>query len=890
MGAELRVSMLLQANAAQAKAEIGAMRAEVKSLADVATSTGRAVNGAGADMAAIGPAATSAASGLSDLVAGEAEWGSLVQMTRAAIQPMVGEYYALGAAVQQVAAYEEMGALSASEAAQAHDLLARQTIALMDRMQAAGVTLDGTTAAIGRQETMVQQLIAQTTGLNAVSDGTIADTLRHGQALDSLRAKYNPLFAASRQYEQDLRDIAEAERLGAISAMEASAARDRAAAAMAPATGQMRGFSGATQQTGFYVTQLGYQLNDISMMIAAGQNPFVLMMQQGSQVTQVFQMMRAQGVGLGAALRGTFTAFLSPMSLATMAVIGFGAAAVQWLMSSSEEALTFEEAMNRASEAVGRMQQNSASLSANGLESLRAKYGEVTREIRHMIEAQDRADERAARRALTQASSEFTALAESSYIGSFFVGQNEATAVANLRNELGATLSEAIALNAALEALKNAGSPAEQANAYAMVAAALESIALRSGDASGEVGALADKALEAEANARQLDAQINGVGQTAAEAAQQAERIKTAIDSITSRSITIAVNLVGRASGIPAALSGWAGTTLGTMEAIASGGEPIFVSPRPREAPTNIDFGVETSAGGGGGGASKEANAVASLIKQQERELELLRETDPVKKEMIRYREQMVTATDAEKAKVEELISARLAEQAAMNSLRSVSQMTGDALIDALMGGKDAAEQLIEALLRAGLQAALLGTGPLAGMFGSSESGGLLGMVFAPLMKAEGGYISGPGTSTSDSIPAWLSDGEYVINAAATAANLPLLEMINNGGDISDLFQVVTGQKLHAYASGGSVGTGSSMPAWGRTFGVSAGSAAASAGRQAPIVQIRNYSPEPIRETSGDGMDADGAVTLIVGRATARGKFDRQNSSRYGIGTKVTKR
>jgi hypothetical protein len=35
------------------------------------------------------------------------------------------------------------------------------------------------------------------------------------------------------------------------------------------------------------------------------------------------------------------------------------------------------------------------------------------------------------------------------------------------------------------------------------------------------------------------------------------------------------------------------------------------------------------------------------------------------------------------------------------------------------------------------------------------------------LMQADGGYISGPGTSRSDSIPAMLSNGEYVIQAAA---------------------------------------------------------------------------------------------------------------------------
>jgi TP901 family phage tail tape measure protein len=44
---------------------------------------------------------------------------------------------------------------------------------------------------------------------------------------------------------------------------------------------------------------------------------------------------------------------------------------------------------------------------------------------------------------------------------------------------------------------------------------------------------------------------------------------------------------------------------------------------------------------------------------------------------------------------------------------------------------------------------------------------------------ATGGYVSGPGTGKSDSIPAMLSNGEFVINAAATAAHLPLLHALN---------------------------------------------------------------------------------------------------------------
>jgi hypothetical protein len=48
--------------------------------------------------------------------------------------------------------------------------------------------------------------------------------------------------------------------------------------------------------------------------------------------------------------------------------------------------------------------------------------------------------------------------------------------------------------------------------------------------------------------------------------------------------------------------------------------------------------------------------------------------------------------------------------------------------------------------------------------------------------RASGGIISGPGTSTSDSINARLSNGEYVVNARSTKAFLPLLNSINDAG------------------------------------------------------------------------------------------------------------
>lgn len=51
-----------------------------------------------------------------------------------------------------------------------------------------------------------------------------------------------------------------------------------------------------------------------------------------------------------------------------------------------------------------------------------------------------------------------------------------------------------------------------------------------------------------------------------------------------------------------------------------------------------------------------------------------------------------------------------------------------------------------------------------------------------PLRRARGGLVTGPGTSTSDSIDAKLSNGEFVVNAASTKSFLPILNAINESG------------------------------------------------------------------------------------------------------------
>lgn len=79
----------------------------------------------------------------------------------------------------------------------------------------------------------------------------------------------------------------------------------------------------------------------------------------------------------------------------------------------------------------------------------------------------------------------------------------------------------------------------------------------------------------------------------------------------------------------------------------------------------------------------------------------------------------------------------------------------------------------------------LLSKLPFIGRF--LDQGGM-GNNIVPFQRSEpvpgfstGGWINGAGSGTSDSIPAFLSNGEFVVNAKAAADNGPLLEKINDG-------------------------------------------------------------------------------------------------------------
>lgn len=112
-----------------------------------------------------------------------------------------------------------------------------------------------------------------------------------------------------------------------------------------------KGASDAMKGVGTQTANVAAQFQDISVMLASGQNPLILALQQGTQLSTALGM---AGGGVGGAVKtlgAGIMSLLSPLSLLTIGTIAVGAAAIQWLMgvnSGSKDAETALEDQEKA--------------------------------------------------------------------------------------------------------------------------------------------------------------------------------------------------------------------------------------------------------------------------------------------------------------------------------------------------------------------------------------------------------------------------------------------------------------------------------------------------------------------------------------------------------------
>nr|WP_319527803.1 phage tail length tape measure family protein [Pseudomonas laurentiana] len=174
------------------------------------------------------------------------------------------------------------------------------------------------------------------------------------------------------------------------------------------------------------------------------------------------------------------------------------------------------------------------------------------------------------------------------------------------------------------------------------------------------------------------------------------------------------------------------------------------------------------------------------------------------------------TLGDIGKAVLQQIVAGfiKMGVQMAMNAALSATIGASTATANIALAGTTASAWAPAAAM---VSLATLGTNAApANAALISTTGVASGLAVVPGF-ATGGYISGPGSGTSDSIPARLSNGEFVVNAQATKRNRSLLEAINSNervsvrGDGGSLTVQSGGTSDSSRQSGGS-GGGLSIP------------------------------------------------------------------------------
>ena len=177
-----------------------------------------------------------AKAGMAEVVTGQRNVATEASKTGAALAKEAAELNQLAAATAKAAlAQDELAAAEKrAQTTRAQTLIAPLANPAAQIAPAAAIWRSSETAA--------DSLRVAVAGLNITTGEQAREFVAARQEaalyqsmLDDVRASFNPLFAASRQYEQQLERIAEAERIGGITAREAAAARLAAANAISPA-------------------------------------------------------------------------------------------------------------------------------------------------------------------------------------------------------------------------------------------------------------------------------------------------------------------------------------------------------------------------------------------------------------------------------------------------------------------------------------------------------------------------------------------------------------------------------------------------------------------------------------------------------------------------------
>lgn len=519
---------------------------------------------------------------------------------------------------------------------------------------------------------------------------------------------------------------------------------------------QMHAMKSASSVAGHSVGNLTAQLFDIGVMMQQGQNPFVLMVQQGSQIAQVMGPMGAGGAM--AALKASIVQLINPMNLAIFAVVGITAAVVPMIASfltGGEEAKTLGDNMEDLAKrvdayvsAVDKVQMSSSKM----IET----YGKESESIRELLLDMAKLEERK-----TLAAQRAAADSVKSEAGIY---DNINSAVGSQKNladmfDLSIWSSEARShindVIAAFDELNNAGTLGEQLAAAEQLRAKFEELAMSSGDVSDAEAAILEplgqiileltKAVDAQddlsISAEETERRAELVRAKAAEINNTiASADGSALQQAFASAFPAASQLLGMAQDIISTLN--RGSALaaqmqfdkGNKQYGGRGGDPrqfMGTGPQPFKynegiedfggsAPPGrpMDLGVPKSSGGGSGGgggggrsdAAKEAEKQAEAIKKVndslQSEIELVGASDEARRLHQELQKAGVTIYSEEGQKIAELVN-KLTEleqkqKLVAETMKGIENAAQGFFVGVLSGAKDLGSAIADLLRQLG--------------------------------------------------------------------------------------------------------------------------------------------------------------------------------------------
>lgn len=548
-------------------------------------------------------------------------------------------------------------------------------------------------AALDRINTSVNKVDVSLRGANGQFIKVADNFNKNADAIHKLRMRYDEVYASQVRYAKELNDLNAALSQGAITPavygqnlLKLDQAFNRVGSGSATAGVNAEKFGKQMHGAGMHSANVFAQLNDIGVMLAAGQNPIQLALQQGTQLNQVWGQMGGNVKMVGKTIASAFMSMLSPINLVTIGVIAGAGALTQWALSGRET----KSRADQVKDSLDKLRTSYSTLadmqdrSRMGIREQINLYGQYWLSVRRVTDALVANAAEEARQAADASLSKLGLDASA-----FQAYQNQITAFMQARNDMseqsrqiaieaqgfneealqqyGLQYDELVRLNQVQNELKNNDLGLNERN---RLSAEFNSLVIK-GVANG--AALKTEMLDSAKAVLNLSDQMT----RAAAKTEDAERAMAAFSAtansaslqhLVSQAAQLANNLISASqaasnigTGAKASVGGFLSAVTGAWEQankklqeIESGGLGNRPGSRPFSVSETAMYGPESRGGGKGGGGA--ASRAAAEVKAAEKSFQTVRELIE-KESMFQFAEYEKRQTQLDAALNKQLIS-----------------------------------------------------------------------------------------------------------------------------------------------------------------------------------------------------------------------------------------